>query len=768
MKRRLLFVSALIIVSSVIARAIRAPLLEPTRFSRAVYDRDGTLLRLTLSPTQSYRVHTRLEDISPQLINATLDYEDKHFYRHLGVNPVALVKAFAHTYLSHAGRRGGSTITMQLARLKWGEESRSVGGKLLQLAHAVQLEWLYSKHDILEAYLNLAPYGGNVEGVGAASLVYFHKAPKSLALPEAMALAVMPQSPTRRTPDTLEEPAALYAARLKLAAISLAEHPEMKAESLAMESRLSLFTARQLPFLAPHAANRALSTREGQTLQLTLDSALQAQVERTVSHYVERRRSAGLSNAAVLVVDVENAEVLAHVGSADFFNAAIKGQVDGVAAPRSPGSALKPMVYARALDEGLIHPKTLLKDVPMRFGSYNPENFDTRYLGPMSATEALMRSRNVPAVELNLRVKHGLHEVLSQVHVKGLQPAGVYGAGIVLGAVELTMEELIQLYVALAHAGQWAPLRRLVDEPKVVPLRLVSAEAAELTLQMLASEDGALEQWATTRDAVKVSWKTGTSHAFRDAWTVGVAGRYAIAVWVGNFDGQPNPSFVGRTAAAPLFFELVGAMRETVLRPEGHRTVPKVELVDAKVCAISGKRPGPHCPQLAHTKVIPGLSPIDVCDVHRVVHVDQHSGLRRCVAISGVTRDEVFEFWPSDIGALFARAGFARRPVPELVEPCETDDSLSDEARVPHILSPQSAVTYHLRRDSETQSHLPLLAHADGAARALTWFAGAEMIGTVAPGESLEWSAPSGDYELRAVDDQGHAAKVKVSIRWAD
>ncbi len=767
-------VLAAAVVAWGLARATRAPLLSADQFSRAVYDRHGTLLRLTLSNAQTYRVFTRLEDMSPAFVTATLDYEDKHFYRHFGVNPVALVKAFAFTYVSHTGRRGGSTITMQLARVKWGIDSRTVGGKLKQIARAVELELLYSKHDILEAYLNVAPYGGNVEGVGAASLVYFHRQPNALALPEAMALAVMPQSPTRRTPGSTVEPPALKAARLKLAAISLAEHPTLKPETLALETPLTLFTTRDLPFMAPHAVERALTTQPEPSMALTIDEPLQAQLERLVAQYVARRDGAGIHNAALMVVDVETSEVLAHVGSADFFNAAIHGQVDAATAPRSPGSALKPLVYARALDEGLIHPRTLLKDVPMRFGSYNPENFDTQYLGPMSATEALVRSRNVPAVELNVRLQHGLHGVLSDVHLKGLEPAEHYGAGIVLGAVEVSMEELIQLYVALAHGGRWSPLQRVLPNERSAPRELtplVSPEAAELTLAMLASDDSGFEQWATARDAVTVSWKTGTSHAFRDAWTVGVVGRYALAVWVGNFDGTPNPSFVGRAAAAPLFFEVVGALRGRVHSPEGQRHAPKVDLVEAEVCAVSGKRPGPHCRHVVKTKVIPGRSPIDACDVHRVVHVDRVTGLRHCHAIDGVTTDEVYEVWPSDIAQLFGLAGLSRKPVPAPAEPCDADGddgSLATATRAPRILSPQAAVTYHLRRDLPSQSQLPLLAHTDGSSHALTWFAGKEMIGTVAPGQSLEWSAPSGQYELRAVDDLGHASHVTVTIRWVD
>lgn len=765
--------TALALMALLVSRMVREPLLAPSSFSRAVYDRHHTLLRLTLSPSQTYRVFTPLEDISPQLINATLEYEDRHFYRHPGFNPVALIKAFTHTYVNQEGRRGGSTITMQLARMKWGEESRSITGKVVQLAHALQLEWLYSKHDILEAYLNLAPYGGNIEGVGAASLTYFHKPPGSLALPEAMALAVMPQSPARRTPVEGVEPDALRSARLKLAAMRLASHPGTTPQSLALDSPLTMFTVKQLPFRAPHAVNRALAAAgAAQAIELTIDSALQTQLERLVRLYVERRATAGIDNAAVMLVDVETSEVLAQVGSADFFDPGIEGQVDGTSASRSPGSALKPMVYARALDEGLIHPKTLLKDVPMRFGSYNPENFDTQFMGPMSASDALVRSRNVPAVDLDVRLKRGLYEVLQDVEVKGLREKKIYGAGIVLGAVEVTMHELLSLYVALGRGGVWSPLKEVTGSVPAVSRRLVSAEAAQLTLEMLTSDEQSLDAWATPRDAVKVAWKTGTSHAYRDAWTVGLAGRYAIAVWAGQFNGASNPSYVGRSAAAPLFFDVVGALREQINAPEGHRSISRVELAEAEVCSVSGKRPGPNCPHVTHTKVIPGVSPIDTCDVHRVVHLDVRSGLRRCEASAGVTRDQVFEFWRSDIAHLFARAGFARRAVPAFAEGeahCAADEPMvTEHSHEPRILSPQSTVTYQLRRHSSTQSHVPLIAHTDGAAHALTWFAGTEMIGTVSPGQSLEWSAPSGKYDLRAVDDHGNTSQVTVTLSWAE
>ncbi|MBL8953687.1 MAG: penicillin-binding protein 1C [Myxococcaceae bacterium] len=765
MKRRLAIAAGVLVALGFAARVTCPALLEPYTFSRRVYDRDGRLLRLSLAKGDTYRVFTPLEQMSRDLVDATLLYEDRWFYAHPGVNPWALLKGAVSTYVTGERRRGGSTLTMQLARLRYGIETRTVPGKALQILRAVQLELTYSKHDLLEAYLNLAPYGGNVEGAGAAARIYFHKDVLALSLPEAMSLAVMPQSPSARTPGARVEPESLRAARLKLAAAWLTERPATKREALALDEGLQLHTVRDLPFLAPHAVERALATREGDALTLTLDGSLQAQLERKVAAYVERKAPLGVHNAAALLADAETGEVLAHVGSADFHDAAIFGQVDGVTAPRSPGSALKPIVYARALDEGLIHPRTLLKDVPMRFGSYNPENFDSQYLGPMSATLALTRSRNVPAVELNLGLQRDLHAVLSEVGVRGLGAKDWYGAGIVLGAVEISMEELTALYVALARGGAWSKLKRVRAEADGPVKSLVSAEAAELTLSMLSAHDATLELWTTPRDTVRVAWKTGTSYAYRDAWTVGVAGRYVLAVWVGNFDGTPNPTFVGRVAAAPLFFDIVDGLRPRIVKPEGARRQVPVKLTEVEVCAASGKAPGPHCPHTVHTRVIPGVSPLGTCDVHRVFHVDVKSGERRCEK-GPTTRDELFEVWPSDVAKLFARAGLPRKAPPVLAETCDGDELISE--RPPRILSPQGEVTYHLRRDKPEQAKVPLLAHADGAAKSLTWFAGPEVVGTVKPGEPLEWSAPSGKYELRAVDDRGGVARVNVTIAWAE
>jgi penicillin-binding protein 1C len=355
-------------------------------------------------------------------------------------------------------------------------------------------------------------------------------------------------------------------------------------------------------------------------------------------------------------------EVLAAVGSAGFLDAAIGGQVDGTRARRSPGSALKPFVYALAIEQGLIHPRTVLKDSPTRFRGYDPENFDGQFFGPIAAGEALVRSRNVPAVELSTRLSPGLHAFLARAGIGALRPEPHYGLSLVLGGAEVTMEELAGLYATLASGGLWRPLRSRLAAQVPAGERLLTPEAAWTVLDMLEQNPRPGPAMPGARRELPIAWKTGTSHGFRDAWAVGVAGRYVLAVWIGRFDGQGNPAFVGLEAAAPLFFQVTDALRagvaaERVSRPRP----PGVTLV--AVCPVSGKLPGPSCHQTVDTWFLPGVSPIGTCDVHRAVALDAGTGLRACRAGPG-TRSEVFEFWPSDLLRLFAAAGLPRRTPP--------------------------------------------------------------------------------------------------------
>ncbi|TPW16901.1 MAG: penicillin-binding protein 1C, partial [Elusimicrobia bacterium] len=369
----------------------------------------------------------------------------------------------------------------------------------------------------------------------------------------------------------------------------------------------------------PHFSEHAASTHPGRrVLATTLDPRLQRLVESRTADYLASRRERGLRNAAVLLLDAETMEVRASLGSADWSDAAISGQVDGTRAKRSPGSALKPFVYALAFDQGLAHPATVLKDAPTSFGGYDPENFERDFAGPVTAREALVRSRNVPAVSLASRLNApGLRGLLARGGVVDLKSEEHYGLSLVLGGGEVTMAELAGLYAALANGGLHRPLRTLRDGRR---------------------------DWV--RESLPVAFKTGTSYGYRDAWAVGVFGRWVAAVWVGEFDGAGNPAFIGVEAAAPLLLRVFDAMRGAgvPLAPESPWSPSRLERV--AVCALSGALPGPHCRHRAETWYIPGRSPFSPCDVHREVLVDRRSGLRACPGAEG-SEARVYEFWPS-------------------------------------------------------------------------------------------------------------------------
>jgi penicillin-binding protein 1C len=733
----------------------RPPLREGIGTSRAVFDREGRLLRLTLAPDQRYRLWVPLSRISPRVIEATILYEDRHFRLHPGVNPAALLRAARSTF--GGGRRmGGSTLTMQLARIRYGIDSRTLGGKLLQILRALQLERHYSKEQLLEAYLNLAPYGANVEGVGAASLVYFGKEADQLGVREALALAVVPQSPVKRAPGRAG--GKLDDAAERLAKLWLTRHPGD--EAAVAPGPLAVRTPGELPFLAPHAVDAALATGTEGVVATTLDLHLQRLLERAVHAHVERRRALGIDNAAALLLDHRTMEVLAAVGSADFHDARIEGQVDGTRARRSPGSALKPFVYALALEQGLIHPRTVLADAPARFRGYDPENFDGRFMGPLSATEALNRSRNVPAVELSSRLHPGLYDLLARAGVGELRPERWYGLSIALGGAEVTMEELAGLYAALAEGGLHRPVRTRLAAPRPEGKRLLSPEAAWTVLDMLSRNPRPGADTRFVKDPVRVAWKTGTSHGYRDAWAVGVAGPWVLAVWVGRFDARGNPAFVGLDAAAPLLFQVLDALRAEARAP-WVSPPPPPGLARVKVCAISGKLPGPHCRHAEDTWFLPGTSPIDTCDVHREILVDA-AGRRACRPGPGV-HPEVFELWPSDLLRLFAEAGMPRRVPPAAAPGCPLEDE-AQAGHPPRITSPQHGVAYVLRAGEVGKQTIPLAAVTDGDAHEVYWFVDAELVGKAPRGEAFLWPARPGRFAVRAVDDRGRAGAMRVEV----
>ena len=761
------------LVSAVWLALPKPPLLDGIPFSQCVRDRNGKLLRLTLSADQKFRIWTPLQKISPDLINATLSYEDKYYARHPGVNPIALARCAIELIRFHRATAGGSTITMQVARLRFHLHTRNVSGKLEQILRALELERHYSKNEILEAYLNLAPYGRNIEGIDAASLIYFDKPATQLSGPESVALSIIPQNPSRR---------ALFVERdnrsVNLAQSNWYDRARVDpAEFSPREFRARVQTDKK--FLAPHFVQQVLeSSHERDEIVTTLDLEKQQAIERRIADYIAIGRNRGIENAAAFLVDAKTMEVLAQVGSADFDKIDINGQVDGTRSPRSPGSTLKPFVYALALEQGLIHPLSILADAPRSFGEYNPENFDREFLGPIRACDALARSRNVPAVELTSHLLHPtLYQFLKNAGVSLPKAESFYGLALPLGSAEVSMQDLVRLYAALANNGDLRPLRSVKAEiesankpvkkltalsSQVSVKRILSPEAAFLTLEMLGNVPRPEMNCADGSHSAPVYWKTGTSHGFRDAWSIAVFDHYVLSVWVGNFDGRANPAFVGRTAAAPLLFQIIDSLRSTwPERCEPHLPPPGANLKRVEFCAVSGDLPEAHCTHRVEGWFIPGISPIKTCDVHQEVLVDVATGLR--VPIDDGTRQlrrDVYEFWPSDLLRLFERAGVARRLPPPFLPGTESDLA-SRMGNPPRITSPTGGHDIFFA----SSNAIPLRAKTDADVREIYWFADKTFIGKSNVTEMLTWKSTPGDYQLTALDDHGRSTSCNVTVR---
>jgi penicillin-binding protein 1C len=554
--RRLLGVSlvGLIAAASAVVLWLHAlgPLPEPlvAQVSRSVVDRHGKLLRAYAMPDGRWRLPAETHAVDPSYRALLIAAEDRRFRSHHGVDPMALARA-AWQFIAH-GRivSGGSTLTMQVARLIAPRRERSLGVKLTQMVRAVQLERRYSKDEILNLYLTLAPFGGNLESVRAASLSYFGKEPKRLSLAESALLVALPQSPETRRLDRHPEVARAARDRLlgRMVAIGHLSHEDA---AQAREARVP--TARKpLPVIAPHAADQAMAALPADPIvKLTIDQTLQRNLET-----LARERAAALGpNIALALVAVDHAsgDIVASVGSPDYFDDRRAGQVDMTRAVRSPGSTLKPFIYGLAFEDGFVHPDSLIDDRPVRFGAYVPENFDMSFQGTVPVRKALQLSLNVPAVALLDRV--GANRLTSRLRQAGarliLPKDEVPGLAMGLGGVGISLRDLTQLYAGVARGGEAMPLRQVIGAGVGrEPLRLLDAVAAWQIGQVLIGTpppDNAV--------GGRIAFKTGTSYGYRDAWSVGFDGRTTIGVWVGRPDGAPVPGLVGRTAAAPILFD---------------------------------------------------------------------------------------------------------------------------------------------------------------------------------------------------------------------
>lgn len=545
-------------------------------YTAEVVDRNGRLLRPFQTDDEMWRFAVKRADIDPLFVTMLMAFEDRRFESHWGVDPLALMRAAAQWASSGRIVSGGSTLSMQVARLiDKREEGRSLAVKLREMARAVSLERSLGKERLLDLYLSLTPYGGNIEGVRAASLAYFGKEPRRLSPGEAALLVALPQSPEARRPDRFPERA--RAARDRVLD-RMAKAGVLKPEQVAAARDEPVpLTRRAMPAFAWHAAGEAHRDQEAGRVRLTLDRPIQEAMETLVR---DRVRGLGTKlSGALIAIDHRTGEVIARVGTADPLDADRQGSVDMTRAIRSPGSTLKPFIYGLAYEAGLAHPETLIEDRPTSFGTYAPVNFDRGYQGTVTTREALQHSLNVPAIALLEAV--GPRRLVTRFEQSGVRtalPRGeVPGLAIGLGGVGLRLVDLAALYTALARLGDMPAIVERRDGVRPSAPRPLMDEVAAWHVGDVLANAPAPEAALSGRYA----YKTGTSYGYRDAWAVGFDGARVVAVWVGRPDGSSVPGITGRSSAAPILFDAfarLGPYVPLAARPEGAITRTHAQL----------------------------------------------------------------------------------------------------------------------------------------------------------------------------------------------
>lgn len=789
--RRLLTLAALALLAPwllLLALAAATPLPDALRTSAyegstRVLDRDGRLLRHARAGDGTWMQRARLDEVGPLVPAAVVAAEDRRFFWHPGVDPLAVVRAAAQILRHGRIVSGASTLTQQLARTLV-PRPRTALGKVREMALALRIEASLSKRQILEEYLSRVSFGPTVRGVEAASRALFDKPARELSLGEAALLAGLPQGPTAHDPRRDRERARRRRERIldRLEATGAAPLEQIER---ARREDITLTHFRPAP-LAPHLIEAALagpfSPGPVAEITLALDPSLQRSAEEATRRTVEQLAARDVSAAAVLVLDNASGDVLAYVGSPAALDARRLGGNDGVRARRQPGSSLKPFVYGLALDLLGWSPATLLPDVEISFptasGAFSPRNYDGRFHGPVRLREALANSLNVPAVWAASQL--GPDRLLDRLHELGFasldQPAEHYGVALALGDGEVTLLELAQAYATLARGGVSLPARALrgfrphggepVTLPASPPRRVLGEPVTALITDILSDPRARLSSFGAQSFLdfpFPVAAKTGTSKGFRDNIAAGYTREVTVAVWVGNFDGRPMRDVSGITGAGPLFHEVMLAAMQ------GREPAPlsSQPFAGARICALSGALAGPDCPHARDEHFLPDHAPTEACAMHRRLPVDTRTGLlagHRCQPSE--VRSSLFEVYPPNLLAWARSAGRPlppRGPSPRCPEGAPSLDDGPAEASGPRITSPLDGtflvIDPHLLGPQETS----IVVEAPGA-RSVTLRIGDERRVLRGPPFALRWPLQAGTFRLVAEADGRSSEPVTLRV----
>ena len=736
------------------------PVPDKIEYSTIITDDKGEVVHAFLTRDQQWRMKTELSEISPLLKKTIIQKEDKYFYSHPGVNLFAMTRAMVKNVLKWKRTSGASTITMQVARALE-PRRRTYFNKLIEVFRAFQLEWKYSKDDILQMYVNLLPYGGNIQGVKSASILYFGKNPDHLSLGEITALSVIPNKPSSlvigRTNQQIVEQRNKWLRVFAREGIFTNKEIED-----AMNEPLNA-TRGHVPDYIPHLANKLRN--QGEIVHTHINMNKQSNIEKLVGDYARATAFKNIRNAAVMVIDNQTHEVIAYVGSSNFLDTADGGQVNGAASIRQPGSTLKPLLYGLCFDEGLLTPKRIMTDVPIDYSGYAPENYDRKFNGYVTTEYALEHSLNIPAVKslhmlgkdkfVNELVRCGFRQIARDRQKLGLS--------IILGGCGTSLEEMTSLYSVFANDGKFSsPSFTQSDTGAAKMSKRILSPAATFMINDILSKVNRPDfpmSWQSTEHLPKIAWKTGTSYGRRDAWSIGYNKHYTVGVWVGNFSGLGVPDLSGANIATPLLFKIFNTIDYD--SDEEWFSQPKdCEL--RMVCSETGMIPSDECHNLVSDYSIPLISSMEKCNNIQEIMIsadEKISYCKNCAPSSGYKK-KLFKFIAPDMQAYFDQNNIVYQKIPPHNPDCEK----VFKENGPVITFPVNGTEYLISKT--TPEPLQLTCNTSNDVQQVYWYVNNKFYKST-PVKSKQFFVPdAGPVKISCTDDKGRNRDVWISVKY--
>ncbi len=766
-------------------------------YSTILYSNDGEIIHGFLSKDDKWRIRAEIDEISEDLRKAIIFKEDRHFYYHPGINLISIGRALYNNSTSGKRTIGASTITMQLARLISPAE-RTLTSKIREAFRALQLEFHYSKDEILTMYMNLLPYGGNIEGVKAASMIYFGQLPQELSPAQIAMLTVIPNNPNVLMPanrSSLTKKRNYWIKQLGARNIFTAEETEDALNEDFESVRYGI------PRIAPHMAIRLKKSTDRiytstdrvynstDRIYTSLDLQLQSKVETSMRNYVKTLRSLQITNAAVLVVNNRTMEVEAYAGSAGYEEEKYSGQVDGIRAVRSPGSTLKPALYMLAFDKGYISTKTIVSDVPVNFSGYRPENYDQSYRGKVSIEQALALSLNVPAVDLlDITGLHELNSMLGKADFDWISKnKDKTGLSLILGGCGATLEELTGLYAAFANGGVYNDLKfvkpdesnkqenqsnntvtktdnskrkvnRVMNPSESEGIRISSPGSAYMITEILTGlqRPDLPNDYRETANLPKIAWKTGTSYGRRDAWAIGYNADYTVGVWTGNFDGTGVPELNGTDCAVPLLFMIFNQLKIT--NTDWFASTPDADF--RLVCSETGMVPDTFCHNRVMETFLPGISPSVRCSHLKRVFTNTSETVTycsECLPSSGY-KSVLYPAYSPELVSYYEEMMIPYKRIPDHYEEC----TALFEEKGPLITSLTDGAEYLVF--AGRKQNLMLKSSCMNGTRTVYWYIDKKFLKKSGPNETVYLEAVKGNHTVTCSDDRGRSSSISFKV----